>query len=37
MKKYEKPEIDVIEFCNTSVITESNGDGAFELKEDEFI
>lgn len=37
MKKYDKPEVEIIEICNTSVFTESNGDGAFELEEDEFI
>ena len=36
MKKYEKPEIDVISIYNTSVFTESSGDGAFDTEEDMF-
>lgn len=37
MKKYQKPEIDVIAIYTTSVFTESSADGVFETEEDSFI
>ena len=36
MKKYEAPRIEISPIYTTDVFTESTGDGAIELPEDEF-